>query len=295
MANEKGHQGKPGEDRERVTGRQSGFDERPRTTNSQPAKPPAQRSTNTGMQALPQTRGTGTQAPLGATTAGRELTAHQKSQLSSAFQDAATANKLSAMLGKTVESKGDGAAEGDSSQVPVFDGRQAAPELANKDVWKAVQPPVQSHPGRRSLALLQNVINQFAVGTNPRYVPDAVDKPRGHIFVWDISRAMNCEVPHFVGPRELTIGQTVDWIRHEGPMRGWTRADANEAVEAAKHGQLAIALPCDIKMKHLAIVLPLPADPGLKPRVASASRKIGDNLPLAEGIGAHAAEYFVHQ
>src|SRR5439155_20490606 len=92
-----------------------------------------------------------------------------------------------------------------------FDGITPANELTNRDLFKAVQAPVQSREGRRGKDLYQQVINQFAVGNNARYQPDGPDRGRAHIFIWDLSRAMNCEVPHFFGANEMSLGQTIDW------------------------------------------------------------------------------------
>ena len=150
--------------------------------------------------------------------------------------------------------------------------------------------------GRRSPETYRMVINQFAVGHNPRYEPDAPDKPRGHIFIWDVSRAMNCEIPHFVGAKEMSLAQTVDWLRHEGPMRGWTRASIPDAHEAAQQGMLAVLVPKDIKLKQLAIVLPDPETaPDGKPFVAAAGKARGNKLKLGDALGVFLAECFVHQ
>jgi hypothetical protein len=227
--------------------------------------------------------------------APKALTSFQKNQLNSGFSTDERQKRLNSVIGNTKE----GTAETDDDEEPtsmsaVFDGETPAPQLTGRDLWKAVQAPVQSREGRRSVEMLTAVLAQFAVGNNPRYDPDGPGKPRGHIFLWDVSRAMNCEVPHFVGAKELSLPQTVDWVRHEGPMRGWVRGGAEEALNAAQSGMLAVALPKDIKLKQLAIVLPDLPPPGGKPRVAAAGLKKGSNLALNEALGVFVAEYFIH-
>ena len=57
-------------------------------------------------------------------------------------------------------------------------------------------PPVQSDASNRSVAIYNNVINQFAVGVNPRYQP-STNATYCNIFAWDVTRAMNAEIPHW--------------------------------------------------------------------------------------------------
>jgi hypothetical protein len=246
----------------------------------------------------PMTQGT-TQPGLGPGASGaREPTPFQKAQLSSAFQGAREAQSkatLARTLGKTAAPLYGEDQDEPTAVGKAFDGEVPAAELVNRDVWKAVQAPVQSREGRRSGELYRTVIHQFAVGKNPRYENDAPDKPRGHIFVWDVSRAMNCEIPHFVGAKELSLGQTVDWLRHEGPMRGWTRASVEDAHQQAQGGMLVVVMPHDLKLKQLAIVLPdAETTPDGKPFVAAAGKQRGNRLKLSEALGVFAVDCFVH-
>ncbi len=229
--------------------------------------------------------------------APRQLTQHQKQMLNSAFIDTATSrvSKAKAIVGHTTEALYEDDDDEPTGIATTYDGETVLPELSGRDLWKAIQAPVQSREGRRSSELYQNVINQFAVGKNPRYEPDAPGRPRGHIFVWDLSRAMNCEVPHFVGAKELTLSQTCDWLRHEGPMRGWVRTAMEDAHAAACAGQMAIALPRDIKVKQIAVLLPLEEkNTDGKPFCAGAGAARGNKLKLNEVLGVFAADFFVH-
>jgi hypothetical protein len=153
---------------------------------------------------------------------------------------------------------------------------------------------MQSREGKRSADAYEQVINQFAVGTNPRYEPDGPDKPRAHIFVWDVTKAMNAEIPHFVGPKEMGLGQTVDWVRLEGPMRGWRKVPAPDAIEQALLGCPVVALPKDPRTKMIAMVRPAPAGANGQPRFATAGKSRANDLGLLEALGVFAAEYFVH-
>lgn len=186
--------------------------------------------------------------------------------------------------------------EEEEAAAPTYDGITPAEELTSRDLWKAIKPPVQSREGQRSAQLYEQVINQFAVGHNPRYAPDGPEKPRAHIFVWDVTRAMNAEIPHMVGARELTLAQTLDWLRYEGSTRGWVRVMPETAIDAANEGKPVIATPKQgvSKVALMAIVRPGPVGPGGHPRVAAASKTCGNDLNVQDALGVAAVEYFVH-
>lgn len=225
----------------------------------------------------------------------KQPTQFQKAQLASAFGDAERERQREAILGAAPGARrATGEVPAMHAPATRFDGQSAPTELTERDLWKAVVAPVQSQEEGRNRGLLEQVLQQFAVASNPRYEPDAPDRPRGHIYVWDVSRAMACEIPHFAGAKELSLGQTVDWLRHEGPMRGWRRAEAQDAIAAANEGQLVIALPKEPRLKHLAVVIPQEPPPDLLPKVAGAGMKRGWALPVAEVFGLKRIEFFVH-
>ncbi len=301
-------QSKKDRERERDETSFVGPGERTRSTGPQPAQP--QRVTGSHPQperervtqkmfpssgAAPAKKPTGPHAVPGATTAPKQMTGHQKQQLASAFQDAARMRATAYVMGTAGGRKDEGDDDDEATALgKVFDGNAPAPELTARDLFKAVQAPVQSREGRRSQRIYQQVIAQFAIGHNARYEPDGPGRPRGHIYVWDVSRAMNCEVPHFLGVKELSLTQTVDWLRAEGPSRGWLRADPKTVVELAGAGQLVIAVPKEIRLKQMGIVIPEPADKDGRPRLAGAGVKLGGNLSVYELLGAYAAEFFMH-
>src|SRR5262249_54987938 len=136
--------------------------------------------------------------------------------------------------------------------------------------------------------------DQFAPGNNPRYEPDADGKSRAHIFIWDFSRAMNAEVPHFVGMKELSLVQTCDWIRYEGGERGWLKCDLARAFEASSGGMPVRALPKELKLKMVGVVRPGERAADGKPLVAAAGLPRGHRLTLKEALGVLAVEYYFH-
>ena len=234
-----------------------------------------------------------TAGPLTADGQPRVFTTVQKELQGSGFSDAARDRQRNTLIGSQGKDLRPSLADDeDDDTLLEFDGLQAPPELTGRDLWKAVQAPMQSAEGRRSQQVYLSVLKQFAVGTNPRYEPDAPERYRSHIFVWDVTRAMGCEIPHFVGAKELSLVQTCDWLRHEGPMRGWSRTSAAGVIALAKKGQPVIAMPKDPRLKGLALVYPQ-KDTAF-PKVVGAGARRGWGLPLADVIGVSQAEFFTH-
>ena len=226
------------------------------------------------------------------------LTKHQKSQLGSQFADSSAERRRNSLLATSIpQIKTNSSADDDDEPTAVgmkFDGLEVPKVLQGRDVWIALQAPLQSKEGRRSKEIYEMLIKQFGVTVNPRYNEEAPGKGRGHIFVWDVSRAMNCEIPHFVGAKELTLAQTCDWLRHEGPMRGWKRVGGDEVFEAANKGRLVIALPRETRTKHLAVITPQEVSSDGSPRLTGISLKRGDNFHPRDMFGAKAVDCFYH-
>ena len=172
------------------------------------------------------------------------------------------------------------------------DGSSPLPECVGRETWRALKAPFTSREGKRSKALFEQVVNQFAIGNNDRYDEDAPGKPRGHIYVWDVSRAMGCEVPHFTGARELSLAQTIDWLKHEGPMRGWVKVAETDVFDIAERGQLVVVIPKEMRVRHMAIVMP--QEPAGRPLVTGAGLVVGVNLDVQDLFGVTAIDCYYH-
>lgn len=219
------------------------------------------------------------------------MTSHQRASMGSGFTDTTAERRRNSLLAMQLPK----VATDSVVALPTkkYDGKTVPPELSGRDVWKAVQAPVISREGRRTKALYDQVVKQFGVTVNPRYDDDAPGKPRGHIFVWDVSRAMGCEIPHFVGAKELTLAQTCDWVRHEGPMRGWRRV--NDLLDTIEAGKMVVAIPKAPTVKHIAVVAPQEPSPDGKPRFTGACLIRSDAGAMREMFGVMAIEYFFHE
>lgn len=172
------------------------------------------------------------------------------------------------------------------------DGSAPLPDLDLRDSWRATKSLFTSKVGERTKDAYDKAFKQFAIGFNPRYQEDGPGKPRGHIYVWDVSRAMGCEIPHFVGARELSLGQTVDWLRHEGPMRQWHKVSESDSLRWAELGMLVVAIPRDSKIKQMAIVVPQPEIE--LPLLTGAGLMTGAMLPAQEVLGTTEFDCYYH-
>ena len=238
-------------------------------------------------------------AALKANEKAQAIAKFQKKILSSAFDDdEEERTQLDTVMGKVHSPVQPSLADEDDEETTVVelevDGETPLPEVISRDAWRAIDAPVQSRSGRRSAGLYRRVIDQFAVAANPRYAPDPGDKVRAHIFIWDVTRAMNAEVPHFVGAREQNLNQTCDWLRLDSHGVGWRRADAPGAIAAANKGLPVLVLPKEIKLKMIAIVRPGDPDPDGNPYLSAAGHQRGNRLTISEAFATFGADYFIH-
>ncbi len=118
---------------------------------------------------------------------------------------------------------------------------------------KAVTPLVTSDKSNRSASLYENVIAQFKVETNARYAvnKNGTGDTYCNIFMWDVTRAMGAEIPHYVdaqtlearyypdvsGAKELNANGIYDWLSKMGNSYGWKKVTAEEAQAFANSGK----------------------------------------------------------
>ncbi|GAB3776617.1 WXG100 family type VII secretion target [Spirosoma horti] len=135
----------------------------------------------------------------------------------------------------------------------LFDGIHPAPGTTVANQAKYSTPPLTNTELNRAPASYDQVINQFAVGNNPRHL-----KFQGNtfcnIFLWDVTRAMGAEIPHWVsakdeiaipfseGAREITINAGVDWLQKHGPSHGWQLTTDKGAQDNANLGKPAVVV-----------------------------------------------------
>jgi hypothetical protein len=153
---------------------------------------------------------------------------------------------------------------------------------------------------RSPLALLLAVAPLGVTG-HPRY-QSRFDPKTGkrstycNIFLWDATRLLHAEIPHYSEGRELTARGMIDWLQGVGPSQGWRSCDGARAREHAGFGCPAAVVWRNPKVgsSHVALLLPSPAaGPQL---IAQAGSVCLFGAPLARGFGnAAPLEYFAHE
>lgn len=107
-----------------------------------------------------------------------------------------------------------------------------------------------SQAGNRSAQALNNVIRQFHVESAERYRPYRNGNTYCNIFVWDVTRALGCEIPHYLdkesgqpryypnvaGAYELNANGVCNWLSQQGAQHGWQEITAPQAQYFANAG-----------------------------------------------------------
>ena len=176
--------------------------------------------------------------------------------------------------------------------------------------WEAVVPRYRNAVGNRDPETYEQVLDQFAVESNRRYRKDRAGRGETYcnIFVWDVTRAMGAEIPHWVnveGTRtrvhrglETTANDAIGWLRLHGAATGWHEVDAVNAQRYANHGSPTVAaLHLPEGIGHLAMVRPGSLDEH-GPYLTQAGERNSCAIRAAEAFGAAwsagAVTFFVH-
>lgn len=158
--------------------------------------------------------------------------------------------------------------------------------------WKPVLLRILSNASRSPKSYV-GACAQFDVAKNPRYVGDV----RGtycNIFVWDCTRALGCEVPHWTSGKvgigkEMRTPDMRAWLQDE--KNGWKCRTKEDAIASANFGFPTIMSwePTEPGIGHVAMLLP----DGL---IAQAGRHNLWKATPEEGFGKKLAQvlYFSH-
>lgn len=120
--------------------------------------------------------------------------------------------------------------------------------------WIPSEAAVTNLPGDRSPEALRDVIDQFSVESSARYQPRN-GSTYCNIFLWDVTSALGCEIPHYVdsatgaprsypdvsGAWEMNANATHDWLLNAGQEYGWREISEAEAQALANAGQPVVS------------------------------------------------------
>jgi peptidoglycan hydrolase-like protein with peptidoglycan-binding domain len=177
-------------------------------------------------------------------------------------------------------------------KIPTFDATTPAKGTDVAAIGKDNGIAFSNDAAHRSRGAYDAALNQFAVEKNPRY-----EKKPGatycNIFVWDATRAMGAEIPHWVskdgaptrgyekGGKELNADGMREWLADHGKENGWKTVTAAEAQNMANQGHPVVAeIP-----GHVGMVRPGELDSKWGPALAQAGKHNFNNTHMAYGFG----------
>ena len=172
---------------------------------------------------------------------------------------------------------------------------------------KAIDAPITNGLNNRSPYEYSKVINQFLIRrVGSKNVPivgkeeqepmryRAGEKTYCNIFVWDVTRAMGVEIPHWSREgkerHEVRANEMAELLRKHGRALGWKSVSADDAQKMANRGCPTIAIwqnpdyPKSDAAGHVAIVRPGSVGFPEGPAIAQAGRLVVNAEHLNEGF-----------
>ena len=128
------------------------------------------------------------------------------------------------------------------------DATEKNPAILPDEFWVKATPSVTSNAEDRNPERYTDVINQFKVETAERYRPYRNGFTYCNIFVIDVSRAMDVEIPH------MGAIAMCNWLGTTGSQHGWREVDAETAQRYANAGRPAVTSAGSIG--HVQMVIP---------------------------------------
>ncbi|MDR0446653.1 MAG: hypothetical protein LBH17_06490 [Oscillospiraceae bacterium] len=178
--------------------------------------------------------------------------------------------------------------------------------------WVPASPVYTNMPSERSPENYIAAVAQFDVTQAPRYAPGRNGHTYCNIFVWDVTRALGCEVPHYIDPAsgapmeypdtagasELNALSMGRWLASTGKSYGWVEVSPEQAQLQANRGRPAVAVSSAVS--HISMVVPSRTDydPRLGVAVAQAGSVVTNYSYLGNiysDAGMKSVRYFVHE
>lgn len=169
--------------------------------------------------------------------------------------------------------------------------------------WKEITPHKTNVPGQRSPDAYREVLADLDVENRARYTPG--NATWCNIYVWDATKAMGCEIPHFYDPNtgketdsrvpgtylEMSASRMTNWLEQHGQANGWIECDAATAIAMANKGLPTVVAATTTG--HVGMVVPQNAgDTGVMISQAGASNF--NYGPQQNGFGKYPTKYFYH-
>jgi hypothetical protein len=157
---------------------------------------------------------------------------------------------------------------------------QAMPEP-----WEVITPRWSSGSlPARSSQVYEQILAQFDVEHASRYAPKS-GITFCNIFVWDATKALGCELPHWWYRDELSANGLSDWLTKYGANHGWMKVDSDHARQRANAGFPVVAVWKNpgAGSGHIAMVRPSGEEGQL--HIAQAGASNHADIPITTGFG----------
>lgn len=171
--------------------------------------------------------------------------------------------------------------------------------------WEALTALITSGTEARSAGVLVRVVSQFDVENHERYRPGKPGPTWCNIFAWDVTRALGCEVPHWIRGKETNANELVQWLAGElpnggklqGPAHGWrscSRADVRARALQGFPCLVTYANPNPSRPGHVAVVMPSGVVVGDDIQIAQAGASCFSYGPITAGFGTLPVRMWTH-
>lgn len=174
--------------------------------------------------------------------------------------------------------------------------------------WKEITPRVTNYEGERSAEAYNAVIADLDVENRGRYARTSKDT-WCNIYVWDVTKAMGCEIPHYYSKTtgepltrayclkhpgeyyEMSADRMASYLANYGRDCGWMECDADTAIAMANQGYPTVTAATTTG--HVAMVVPQnEGESGVKISQAGASNF--EHGAINKGFGKHSVKYYYH-
>jgi hypothetical protein len=173
--------------------------------------------------------------------------------------------------------------------------------------WEDITPPVTNEDGNRDPDLYSAVLDQFSVVINPRYRKNQQNENETYcnIFVWDVTKAMGAEIPHWIDENGQPVPQfsgteqgandMIDWLEEYGRDQGWGMVVAEEAQAMANLGKpVVVTWKNPGGIGHIAMVRPGHMSEKDGPNLAQAGAINSNHSTVGEMFGDKDVVYYYH-
>lgn len=171
------------------------------------------------------------------------------------------------------------------------------------------QAAVTCSPSCRCADHLLAVLGQFGVLSHVRYRPFRSENGTlttfCNIFLWDCTRALGCEIPHWADPvtgepvpvnhgEELSANKIVSWLATHGQRFGWMPITPEMANLLAHSGRPVVAVWANPHGPGHVVMLGPSADGSAGPTIYQAGAQNLFGAPLSHGFGSIKPIFYAH-